>query len=98
VTLLNCSGAIGSGKTEMRRLAIKAICEVSVASPGKKGAKLGGQVANAEVGPDVDLADPSLSSSPLVMLTPSPTIMPRASATTPSSSSTSAAGSKVSRR
>ena len=40
---------MGSGKTEMRRLAIKAITEVSAASPGKKGAKVGGQVANAEV-------------------------------------------------
>ncbi|KAK4689794.1 chitin synthase, partial [Tremellales sp. Uapishka_1] len=42
------NGATGSGKTEMRRLAIKAIAEVSSASPGKKGAKVAGQVANAE--------------------------------------------------
>lgn len=40
---------MGSGKSEMRRLAIKAISEISVASPGKKGAKVGSQVANAEV-------------------------------------------------
>ena len=40
---------MGSGKSEMRRLAIKAISEVSVASQGKKGYKLGGQIANAEV-------------------------------------------------
>lgn len=33
----------------MRRLAIKAISEVSVASHGKKGYKLGSQVANAQV-------------------------------------------------
>lgn len=43
------SGAVGSGKTEMRRLAIKAIAELGVAAPGKKGAKIGPQVANAEV-------------------------------------------------
>ncbi|RXK42203.1 chitin synthase [Tremella mesenterica] len=42
------NGASGSGKTEMRRLAVKAISEVSVASPGRKGAKVGPQVANAE--------------------------------------------------
>ena len=40
---------MGSGKSEMRRLAIKAVSEVSVASQGKKGYKLGGQIANAEV-------------------------------------------------
>lgn len=40
---------MGSGKSEMKRLAIKAISEVSVANHGKKGYKLGGQVANAEV-------------------------------------------------
>jgi len=40
---------MGSGKSEMRRLAIKAISEVSVASPGKKGSKVGAQFANAEV-------------------------------------------------
>lgn len=48
-SVLICSGAVGSGKSEMKRLAIKAISEVSVASHGKKGYKLGGQVANAEV-------------------------------------------------
>ncbi|KAK8846712.1 hypothetical protein IAR55_005799 [Kwoniella newhampshirensis] len=42
------SGPVGSGKTEMRRLAIKAISEVSVASPGKKGSRIGSQIANAE--------------------------------------------------
>nr|XP_031861862.1 uncharacterized protein CI109_002691 [Kwoniella shandongensis]KAA5528934.1 hypothetical protein CI109_002691 [Kwoniella shandongensis] len=42
------SGPVGSGKTELRRLAVKAISEVSVASPGKKGSKIGGQIANAE--------------------------------------------------
>ncbi|ORY22433.1 chitin synthase-domain-containing protein [Naematelia encephala] len=42
------SGAMGSGKSEMRRLAIKAISEVSVAPAGKKGYKVGGQVANAQ--------------------------------------------------
>ena len=43
------SGAMGSGKSEMRRLAIKAISEVSSASSGKKGSKVGAQVVNAEV-------------------------------------------------
>ncbi|WWC67634.1 uncharacterized protein I206_101544 [Kwoniella pini CBS 10737] len=42
------SGSVGSGKTEIRRLAIKAISEVSVAAPGKKGSKVGSQVANAQ--------------------------------------------------
>ncbi|OCF76617.1 chitin synthase [Kwoniella mangroviensis CBS 8886] len=46
IVVLN--GSVGSGKTEMRRLAIKAISEVSVAAPGKKGSKAGSQVANAE--------------------------------------------------
>jgi hypothetical protein len=49
VALTNSSGAVGSGKSEMRRLAIKAIAEVSVANHGKKGYKLGPQVANAQV-------------------------------------------------
>jgi chitin synthase len=44
---------MGSGKTEMRRLVIKAIAEVAIAAPGKKGAKLGGQIANAQVSPRV---------------------------------------------
>lgn len=44
------SGAVGSGKTEIRRLAIKAILELSSAASGKKGSKIGPQVANAEVG------------------------------------------------
>ena len=51
------SGAVGGGKTEMRRLAIKAISEVSVATPGKKGSKIGGQIANAEVGLNSDHTD-----------------------------------------
>ncbi|KAL1408451.1 Chitin synthase, class 5 [Vanrija albida] len=46
--ILLLSGASGSGKTEMRRLAIKAISEVAVAPPGKKGYKVGQQIANAE--------------------------------------------------
>lgn len=33
----------------MRRLAIKAVSEVSVAPHGKKGYKVGNQIANAEV-------------------------------------------------
>lgn len=33
----------------MRRLAVKALVELSVASPGKKGSKLGHQIPNAEV-------------------------------------------------
>lgn len=48
-SLITASGPTGAGKSELRRLAIKAILELSVSSPGKKGAKLGGQVANAEV-------------------------------------------------
>jgi len=46
---------MGSGKSEMKRLAIKAISDVSVASPGKKGAKIGGQIANAEVSDSLPL-------------------------------------------
>jgi chitin synthase len=46
---MRSSGVVGSGKTELRRLAIKAISEVSVAQPGKKGSKNGSQIANAEV-------------------------------------------------
>ncbi|KAL7424340.1 hypothetical protein Q5752_000022 [Cryptotrichosporon argae] len=42
------SGAVGSGKSEVRRLAIKAITAVSSATSGKKGAKVGPQIANAE--------------------------------------------------
>ena len=40
---------MGSGKTETRRLAIKAISEVAVPGPGKKGSKIGTQIANAQV-------------------------------------------------
>ncbi|ODO09469.1 hypothetical protein I350_03069 [Cryptococcus amylolentus CBS 6273] len=42
------NGPMGSGKSELKRLAIEAISEVSVATPGKKGSKLGLQVASAE--------------------------------------------------
>ncbi|OCH90496.1 glycosyltransferase family 2 protein [Obba rivulosa] len=42
------SGETGSGKSENRRLAIKSILELSVSSPGKKGAKLAHQVPAAE--------------------------------------------------
>jgi chitin synthase len=33
----------------MRRLAIKAVSEVAVAPSGKKGSKIGAQIANAQV-------------------------------------------------
>ncbi|WVR04387.1 hypothetical protein IAU60_001389 [Kwoniella sp. DSM 27419] len=46
IVLMN--GPMAAGKSEMKRLAIKAIAEVSVAAPGKKGAKVASQVANAE--------------------------------------------------
>jgi chitin synthase len=42
------SGESASGKSESRRLAIKAILELSVSNPGKKGAKLANQVPAAE--------------------------------------------------
>ncbi|TFK68108.1 glycosyltransferase family 2 protein [Pluteus cervinus] len=38
------NGETGSGKSENRRLAIKAILELSVSNPGKKGSKLANQV------------------------------------------------------
>ncbi|KAJ3999067.1 glycosyltransferase family 2 protein [Lentinula boryana] len=41
-------GETASGKSESRRLAIKAILELSVSNPGKKGAKLANQVPAAE--------------------------------------------------
>lgn len=43
-----CSGETCSGKSENRRLAIKAILELSVSNPGKKGAKLSAQIPSAE--------------------------------------------------
>ncbi|KIM80662.1 glycosyltransferase family 2 protein [Piloderma croceum F 1598] len=42
------SGETGSGKSESRRLAIKALLELSVSSPGKKGSKLAAQVPASE--------------------------------------------------
>ncbi|KAK7447693.1 hypothetical protein VKT23_009920 [Stygiomarasmius scandens] len=42
------SGETASGKSESHRLAIKAILELSVSNPGKKGAKLATQVPAAE--------------------------------------------------
>lgn len=43
------SGESGSGKSELRRLAIKALVDLSLSNPGKKGSKLGQQIPNAEV-------------------------------------------------
>lgn len=48
VDLLISSGEVGSGKSENRRLAIKAILELGVSNPGKKGSKLGGQIPSSE--------------------------------------------------
>ncbi|SJX63440.1 probable Chs8-Chitin Synthase 8 [Sporisorium reilianum f. sp. reilianum] len=42
------AGDTSSGKSEVRRLAIRALIDLSVAAPGKKGAKLGVQVPSAE--------------------------------------------------
>ncbi|KAF9019249.1 glycosyltransferase family 2 protein [Hymenopellis radicata] len=42
------TGETASGKSENRRLAIKSILELSVSSPGKKGAKLGSQIPASE--------------------------------------------------
>ncbi|KAF7973093.1 hypothetical protein HWV62_16302, partial [Athelia sp. TMB] len=42
------SGETGSGKSENRRLAIKAFLELSVSNPGKKGSKLSAQVPASE--------------------------------------------------
>jgi len=42
------SGETASGKSENRRLAIKALLELSVSNPGKKGSKLASQVPAAE--------------------------------------------------
>lgn len=42
------SGETGSGKSESRRLAVKSLLELSVSSPGKKGAKLATQIPAAE--------------------------------------------------
>lgn len=51
VLLTQCSGPTGSGKSELKRLAIEAITQVSLANPGKKGSKIGLQVSSAEVCP-----------------------------------------------
>ena len=48
ITNFNYSGETGSGKSESRRLAIKALLELSVSSPGKKGSKLAAQVPASE--------------------------------------------------
>lgn len=42
------SGETSSGKSENRRLAIKAMLELSVSNPGKKGSKLGSQIPASE--------------------------------------------------
>ncbi|KAF8965794.1 glycosyltransferase family 2 protein [Flammula alnicola] len=42
------SGETGSGKSENRRLAIKALLELSVSNPGKKGSKLANQLPASE--------------------------------------------------
>ena len=42
------SGETASGKSENRRLAIKAFLELSVSNPGKKGSKLGAQIPASE--------------------------------------------------
>ncbi|KAF8218382.1 glycosyltransferase family 2 protein [Mycena galopus ATCC 62051] len=42
------TGETSSGKSENRRLAIKALLELSVSAPGKKGSKLGTQVPASE--------------------------------------------------
>ncbi|KAJ7647442.1 glycosyltransferase family 2 protein [Roridomyces roridus] len=42
------SGETASGKSENRRLAIKALLELSVSNPGKKGSKLAAQVPASE--------------------------------------------------
>lgn len=51
VLLIQRSGPTGSGKTELKRLAIEAITQISLANPGKKGSKIGVQVSSAEVCP-----------------------------------------------
>ena len=42
------SGETASGKSEVRRLALKTLVDLSVTAPGKKGSKLGFQVPSAE--------------------------------------------------
>ncbi|CDS01674.1 hypothetical protein [Sporisorium scitamineum] len=42
------AGDTSSGKSQVRRLAIRALIDLSVAAPGKKGSKLGVQVPSAE--------------------------------------------------
>lgn len=48
LTKFYVSGETASGKSENRRLAIKAFLELSVSNPGKKGSKLGSQVPASE--------------------------------------------------
>ena len=48
ITNSHYSGETGSGKSESRRLAIKALLELSVSSPRKKGSKLAAQVPASE--------------------------------------------------
>ena len=43
------SGETGSGKSEARRLSIKAISQLSAVGMGKRSAKMATQVANGEV-------------------------------------------------
>ncbi len=43
------SGEAGAGKSESRRQAVKAIVDLSVSAPGKKGGRLASQIVNAEV-------------------------------------------------
>ncbi|KAJ1579862.1 hypothetical protein NDA12_000231 [Ustilago hordei] len=42
------AGDTSSGKSQVRRLAIRALIDLSVAAPGKKGSKLGLQIPSAE--------------------------------------------------
>nr|ODN91163.1 chitin synthase [Cryptococcus depauperatus CBS 7841] len=42
------NGAVGSGKTELKRMAIEAISQVSISTSSKKGSKIGLQVSSAE--------------------------------------------------
>ncbi|PWZ00150.1 putative Chs8-chitin synthase 8 [Testicularia cyperi] len=42
------AGDTASGKSEIRRLAVRALIDLSVSAPGKKGAKLGLQIPSAE--------------------------------------------------
>lgn len=44
------SGETGSGKSEARRLSIKAISQLSAVGMGKRPMKMAAQIANGEVG------------------------------------------------